>query len=150
MKKTISLIAALLMIIPLFAQSNLNKRQQLLSDNIYNYLKQEGYSPEKNSKGISFKKEGLAYLVIIDRESSDPMFIKVQRRIKLGESGNLTKKNASKKLNDYNNTYITKVLIDDNNLLLSAEMFLENSDQFKTAFDLLMNYIEDTYKDIIK
>jgi len=150
MKKTISLIAALLMIIPLFAQSNLNKRQQLLSDNIYNYLKQEGYSPEKNSKGLSFKKEGLAYLVIIDSESIDPMFIKVQRRIKMGESGNLTKKNASEKLNDYNNTYITKVLIDGNNLLLSAEMFLENSDQFKTAFGTLMNYIEDTYKEIIK
>lgn len=148
MKRFLSLLLVLLFSSHLYAQT-LNSQQNAFRDDVYKFLKEKGYSPEKTKDGIVFKIDGINYYVTVDSTARKPMFITLQRRVKTG-SGKLTKENILKKLNSYNNRFITKVYLKNNLLVLSTELFASKSSEFIYAIPTYLSEIKNTYNDIME
>lgn len=109
-----------------------NSRQEALLTGIEKYLKSEGYSLERRDDGLKFMSNGETYYVELDKDDTDPMFVRVVKYIKFDDK--IKRSDVMRNLKEYNSTVTVKAYCKERNLILSTEMFVTNTEQFKTVF----------------
>lgn len=122
---------------------NYNAQQEALRKEITSYLQRKGYKTEIQDDGLKFKNEGTTYYVEISDKDTNPMYLRLCMYVNFGTK--LTREKALKDLNDYNVKFGVKVCCLKENLLISAEMFVNKSSEFTYAFDELLSQVKSTY-----
>lgn len=145
MKKVLFAMLMLLNVVCGYSQ-NYNRAQENLRTEIAAYLKRQGLNPEKENDGLKFKSEGDTYYIEIDKEATEPMYLRVRRYVKY-DTG-FSKEKISRNLNRYNKTYCVKVFCQEKSFVLSAETFLTKTSEFSYIFDTIMSQMKSAYKSI--
>lgn len=133
MKKFFLFIMTLSVCVNLMAVKSFNADQLALRQNIFDFLKEEGYVPELDSDGdIRFKVEGNSYYVIVNEIDNSPMFLTLYRGFNYDESYTKTKvESVALEVNKYKGL---KFMIFDNSYSFNVEMYLVNAEHFRYTF----------------
>lgn len=118
-----------------FAQSNLTVAQKKFQDEIFQFLKEEGYSPTINvDNEISFKSEGDTHWIRIISES--PFFVVFQRSGYTLEGTDGLSLNASLlACNEVNKElYAVKLYCTDISVVFNIELYTRSAEDFKYVF----------------
>lgn len=140
MKKTIMVAIAVFMNILMVYSQNYSTAQQKLINGIADFLKTDGYKPEKVDDGLKFTKNGVAYYIEVSNTDTAPMYLRLRRYIKYNSE--LSPEYISEHLNSYNVKYGVKALCSEKAVILSAEMYLNEKEEFISIFDVLMLQLE--------
>ena len=119
---------------------NYTQSQEELRSEISSYLSRQGFNPERQSDGLKFKSEGVNYYIEIDRDEKSPMYLRLCRYLKYDD--NLTREKVMSDLNGMNVKYGVKVSCQENNILVSAEMFLTKASEFTYIFKDMLSQVK--------
>ena len=132
-----------------FADDVFTTRQLALRSEVQSFLKQEGFMPEIDADGdIRFKREGSTYYIHIDKSNKSPMYLTLQSYFNYTDD--LSKSKVSAALADLNMWKAVKVVLYRNQFAIQAEMFLTNSEAFKTVFYKLIGIVSDVEDEVQK
>lgn len=123
-------------------------KQKRLRTEIFSFLEQKGYSPSEQTDGLKFKASGVTYYVEIDSTAINPMYVRLRRYVKFGDS--FKRSDVSKNINDYNKKLGVKVFCLDKSIVLSVEMFVTEAKYFTYAFESLLSQLQSSYKELTK
>lgn len=152
MKKLIITLVLGLLILPSisFAQSDsgYNSEQLALRTDLFNFLSEEGFTPELDLDGdIKFKSEGQPYYISVSKTDENPMYVVLYRFFTNPEEYSAeTIAMASTKLNFYKGV---KVLCFDETFRIGAELFVRNAEPVKSAFYKLKEIIDIAKSDFL-
>lgn len=111
----------------------LTSAQLKLRDDVFMFLKEEGYVPEIDSDGdIKFKKEGIVYYVSINEKNETPMYLVLEAVFPYTATNTHAKVVGA--LEEMNMYKAVKILCFDKSYSCRAEMFLTNAEHFKYTF----------------
>lgn len=128
-----------LFFVSLAFSEGLNPSQQKLFDEIFKFLKSEGYSPSVDSDGdIKFKASSRVYYISVDAVNDHPMYICMAAYYEY--SDNFTKENILAVMPDMSRKKFLKVWCHEKNYSIRAEIFLTNSYHFTAIFDKMLSY----------
>lgn len=150
MKKAMLFVLCLIATTLAFAQKDLNSSQLKLRTEIFNFLKEEGFTPEIDSDGdIKFKRQGNTCFVIIDEKNTSPMYVKMERYIAVPDNySGLTSRLAAEQLSRRFKAIKCCYLASSNTFRITAEMFLRSSEPFKEVFYQLCSSMDDLKDEI--
>lgn len=117
-----------------------NVSQRNLIKGITDFLKNEQYHPEKQDDGLKFTKNGVAYYIEVSHTDTAPMYLRLRRYFKYNSK--ITPEYVSEQLNSFNVKYGLKTLCTEKAVILSAEMYLTEADEFCVVFETLMSQME--------
>lgn len=123
-----------------------NAKQEALISAIEKNLKEQSYSVERQDDGLKFKSEGVTYYVEVDKDETNPMYVRLCRYVKFDDK--IKRDKVMKKLNDLNAKYAVKAYCKEKNVIFSAEMFVTSADQFNYAFNDMLSLIKSAYETI--
>lgn len=123
-----------------------NAKQEALISAIEKNLKEQSYSVERQDDGLKFKSEGVTYYVEVDKDETNPMYVRLCRYVKFDDK--IKRDKVMKKLNDLNAKYAVKAYCKEKNVIFSAEMFVTTADQFNYAFNDMLSLIKSAYETI--
>ncbi len=123
-----------------------NREQEALRNEIAEFMKGEGYNPEKQNDGLKFKNNGNVYYIEIDKDSTEPMYIRLRRYVKYDEKVNMEK--FSQKLIEYNKWFGAKVFCTEKSYVISVEMYLTKATDFTSVFKTLLSRINLVFNSI--
>lgn len=123
-----------------------NAKQETLISAIEKNLKEQGYSVERQDDGLKFKSEGVAYYVEVDKDETNPMYVRLCCYIKFDDK--IKRDRVMKKLNDLNAKDAVKAYCKEKNVILSAEMFVTSASQFNYAFNDMLSLMKSAYATI--
>ena len=114
------------------------------------FLTNEGFQPKVGEIGfISFKREGLLYLLIADAKDEQffrlmfPNFWKIESEEE--------RQRALAACNEANEmTKVAKLFIHDDNMCTSVEMFFANPEDFKGVFGRSMSALENGTRNFVQ
>ncbi len=132
-----------------FAQESDNEKQRELRTYYSNFLLEEGFSPKPNNFGnLEFKKEGNTYWINIGDDTKS-LYLTLQRSgFSINSDESLEKCYiACSKLNSVYKVGKAYVSSTNENVVLVAQTFLKNEEEFKYIFYRLMNAVDGLYKD---
>lgn len=122
-----------------FAQ-NYNREQETLRDEIRSYLSQQGFNPQNQIDGLKFKSDGKNYYVEIDKDETNPMFVRLCRYIKFDER--ISRERILENLNSYNVKYGVKVSCQEKDIQVVTEMFVLSASDFTCVFADLLSQVK--------
>lgn len=125
-----------------------NAKQEALRTAIETSLKNKGYIVERQDDGLKFNSEGINYFIEIDKDDSNPMYIRLSRYIKFDDK--IKRDDVMAKLKDYNSTYAVKAYCKEKNLILTADMFVTSADQYTFVVGNLLSLMESAAENINK
>ena len=146
MKRLIILLVLGFLMVPysIFAQNpkDLNGEQLGLRNELFTFLKEEGFMPEIDSDGdIKFKSEGHPYYIRISNTNDNPMYVVLFRQFSNPEEYSAeTVAMASTKLNLSKGV---KVLCFENSFRIGAELFVRSAEPVKDAFFKIKEIIDN-------
>lgn len=117
-----------------------NVSQRNLIKGIADFLKNERYNPEKQDDGLKFTKNGVAYYIEVSHTDTAPMYLRLRRYFKYNSE--ISPEYVSEHLNSYNVKYGVKTLCSEKAVILSAEMYLTETEEFISIFEVLMSQLE--------
>lgn len=123
-----------------------NAKQEALISAIEKNLKEQSYSVERQDDGLKFKSEGVTYYIEVDKDETNPMYVRLCRYVKFDDK--IKRDKVMKKLNDLNAKYAVKAYCKEKNVIFSAEMFVTSADQFNYAFHDMLSLIKSAYETI--
>lgn len=123
-----------------------NAKQEALISAIEKNLKEQSYSVERQDDGLKFKSEGVTYYIEVDKDETNPMYVRLCRYVKFDDK--IKRDKVMKKLNDLNAKYAVKAYCKEKNVIFSAEMFVTSADQFNYAFNDILSLIKSAYETI--
>jgi hypothetical protein len=123
-----------------------NAKQEALISAIEKNLKEQSYSVERQDDGLKFKSEGVTYYIEVDKDETNPMYVRLCRYVKFDDK--IKRDKVMKKLNDLNAKYAVKAYCKEKNVIFSAEMFVTTADQFNYAFNDMLSLIKSAYETI--
>lgn len=123
-----------------------NAKQEALISAIEKNLKEQSYSVERQDDGLKFKSEGVTYYVEVDKDETNPMYVRLCRYVKFDDK--IKRDKVMKKLNDLNAKYAVKAYCKEKNVILSAEMFVTSAAQFNYAFSDMLSLMKSAYATI--
>lgn len=123
-----------------------NAKQEALISAIEKNLKEQSYSVERQDDGLKFKSEGATYYIEVDKDETNPMYVRLCRYVKFDDK--IKRDKVMKKLNDLNAKYAVKAYCKEKNVILSAEMFVTSSSQFNYAFNDMLSLMKSAYATI--
>lgn len=123
-----------------------NAKQEALISAIEKNLKEQSYSVERQDDGLKFKSEGVTYYIEVDKDETNPMYVRLCRYVKFDDK--IKRDKVMKKLNDLNAKYAVKAYCKEKNVIFSAEMFVTSADQFNYAFNDMLSLIKSAYETI--
>jgi len=123
-----------------------NARQEALITAIEKNLKEQSYTVERKDDGLKFKDEGVTYYIEVDKDETNPMYVRLCRYVKFDD--NIKRDKVMKKLNDLNAKYAVKAYCKEKNVILSSEMFVTSAAQFNYAFKDMMSLMKKAYANI--
>lgn len=123
-----------------------NAKQEALISEIEKNLKEQSYSVERQDDGLKFKSEGVTYYIEVDKDETNPMYVRLCRYVKFDDK--IKRDKVMKKLNDLNAKYAVKAYCKEKNVIFSAEMFVTSADQFNYAFNDMLSLIKSAYETI--
>ena len=140
MKRIILVICLLISALELFAQ-NLNTEQAKLRNEIKSFLQQEGFVPSIDSDGdVTFKSEGRNYWITVSSEDEVPMYTSLNIGFnKPSGYPSDALKMAAAELNYYKGV---KVLCYEDQIAVSAELYVMEAEQFKYAFYTMLKQVK--------
>lgn len=116
-------------------------RQETLRTSIENSLRRKGYTVEKVDDGLKFISDGNTWYVEIDKKAENPMFVRLCRYIKFDD--NVKREKMMENLMNLNRKYVIKAACKEKNLLVCADMFVSNGEQFMSVFDNIFPMAEE-------
>lgn len=123
-----------------------NAKQEALISAIEKNLKEQSYSVERQDDGLKFKSEGVTYYIEVDKDETNPMYVRLCRYVKFDDK--IKRDKVMKNLNDLNAKYAVKAYCKEKNVILSAEMFVTSADQFNYAFNDMLSLMKSAYATI--
>lgn len=140
MKQLISfIILSIFVIFPSSAQT-LTEEQKTLRQEIYDYLKTNGYNPEIDDDGeIKFINDDLNYYITIYEKDTNPMYLTMF--LSFTYSDEFSKENITKYANEVNLYKGVKILPFSNSYSIGADMYLIKSSSFTNGFSRLLSTI---------
>lgn len=123
-----------------------NAKQEALISAIEKNLKEQSYSVERQDDGLKFKSEGATYYIEVDKDETNPMYVRLCRYVKFDDK--IKRDKMMKKLNDLNAKYAVKAYCKEKNVILSAEMFVTSAAQFNYAFNDMLSLMKSAYATI--
>ncbi|MBP3763534.1 MAG: hypothetical protein J6I49_06635 [Bacteroidales bacterium] len=150
MKKRILFLAlAVMSAAGAFCQKNFNYEQRTLRDEIFQFVRNEGYSPSIDSDGdITFKKEGRSYWVVIDARDTSPMYVCLMQTFTYGSP--YTRVNLNAVMGDVSRNKMVKIELYDSNFALTADLYLTDSKAFTSIFSKAMSQIDNLRETVIE
>lgn len=136
MKKTILALMAIVLNVLIGYSQNYNASQKSFIRSLQDFLKSEGYNPERQDDGLKFTRSGDVYYLEVSNSDCDPMYLRLRRYIRY--NAEISKEYVSEQLNTYNAKYGVKVLCTEKAVVLSAEMYLNEASEFTGIFDTLI------------
>lgn len=145
MKKLVLIVLCLMATTLAFAQKDLNSSQLKLRTEIFNFLKEEGFTPEIDSDGdIKFKRQGNACYVIVSDKNESPMYVEMERYVSVPEKySEITARAAAHNLSKSFKAVKCYYTRNDKVFTLSAQMFVRSAEPFKEAFYRLCSVMDD-------
>lgn len=134
-----------------FAQSDseYNSEQLALRTELFNFLKEEGFSPEIDSDGdIAFKSEGKKYYIIVSKTDENPMYVVLCRMFNYPEEySRETFILATRELNLYKGI---KVVCLKDYYRIGAELYVRDSEPIKGLFYKSVELINIATSEVIE
>lgn len=151
MRKLVLFMLCIVTSIMVHAQKDLNNNQLNLRTGIFNFLKEEGFTPEIDKDGdIKFKRQGDTYFVIIDAANESPMYLVFAEFINVPERYSETvAKLASEQLTRRFKAVKCNYISNNRTFRVAAEMFVRSSEPFKEAFYKLTSVMDSLEDEII-
>ena len=144
--KRVIMFAMMIGTILLSFAAGYNAKQEALISAIEKNLKEQSYSVERQDDGLKFKSEGVAYYVEVDKDETNPMYVRLCRYVKFDDK--IKRDKIMKQLNDLNAKYAVKAYCKEKNVIFSAEMFVTSADQFNYAFNDMLSLMKSAYATI--
>lgn len=128
--------------------ADFTNEQLVLRNELFNFLKEEGFMPELDSDGdISFKSEGQLYNLYISKTDKNPMYVVLSKSYNNPDDYSVeTIVMATKELNLYKGV---KVICFDDSFSVRAEMYVREPEPVKAAFYKLMEMIDSVVSDFL-
>lgn len=122
--------------------------QLALRNELFNFLKEEGFMPELNSDGdIRFKSEGQLYNFYISKSDKNPMYVALNKSYNNPDDYSVeTIVMATKELNMYKGV---KVICFDDSFSVRAELYVREAEPVKAVFYKLMDIIDSVVSDFL-
>ena len=145
MKKAALLILCFMATVMAFAQKDLNSSQLKLRTEIFNFLKEEGFTPEIDKDGdIKFKRQGNIHYVVISENNESPMYVEMERYVPIPEKySEVIARIAAHNLSRRYKAVKCYLAGKDKVFTFSAQMFVRSSEPFKEVFYKLCAVIDD-------
>ncbi len=84
MKRILMLVVLLGTLITASA-AGYNAKQEALISAIEKNLKEQSYSVERQDDGLKFKSEGVTYYIEVDKDETNPMYVRLCRYVKFDD-----------------------------------------------------------------
>ena len=124
-----------------YAQKSFSTGQKKIRDEIYNFLKSEGYQPSIDNDGdIKFKRQGDVYFVCVSDKDSSPYYVRLSKYYSYGER--LTRSKIGAYAEEVNKYKMCKLIVEDDSFIIDSQMFLYNSSAFTSIFDRILEVID--------
>lgn len=148
MKKIFVFVMCLSVCVNLIASKSFNYDQLALRQNIFDFLKEEGFVPSIDSDGdILFKTEGSKYYVIVSEVSISPMYVVLYHGFNYSDV--YTKNKIEKLVNEINMYKSLKILPQDDAYSFRVEMYLVNAEHFRYTFYKHLEIMKEARKKLI-
>lgn len=144
--KRILMLVVLLGVLYAANAAGYNAKQEALISAIEKNLKEQSYSVERQDDGLKFKSEGVTYYVEVDKDETNPMYVRLCRYVKFDDK--IKRDKVMKNLNDLNAKYAVKAYCKEKNVILSTEMFVTSAAQFNYAFNDMLSLMKSAYATI--
>ncbi|MCD8387418.1 MAG: hypothetical protein LUD17_11085 [Bacteroidales bacterium] len=141
------LLMALIASVSIAAAKGYTPQQEKLRTQIESFLKEEGYTTERQTDGLKFRSNNDVYYIEIDSQETSPMYLRLCRYVKFDD--NLKRENVMSNINDLNAKYCVKLHCKEKSAVLTAEMFVTQASQFRQAFPDLMKQIKSAYSKMV-
>lgn len=124
-----------------YAQKSFSTGQKKIRDEIYNFLKSEGYQPSIDNDGdIKFKRQGDVYFVCVSDKDSSPYYVRLSKYYSYGER--LTRSKIGAYAEEVNKYKMCKLIVEEDSFIIDSQMFLYNSSAFTSIFDRILEVID--------
>ena len=132
-----------------YGQKTYNERQQAILVSILSFLKDEGFQPSLDNDGdIRFKRQGDTFYIDVSDSDDSPYYVKMLKFFKY--SKDITKADITMYSKEILRYKMIKLTINDNNYVIKAEMFINNSNSFTSIFYRLLSAFDAAEKDIAR
>ena len=125
-----------------YAQKSFTPGQKKIRDEIFSYLKSEGYQPSIDDDGdIKFKRQGDIYFVCVSDKDTSPYYVRLSKYYSYGEE-RLTRSKIGIYAEEVNKYKMCKLIVEDDSFIIDSQLFLYNSSAFTSIFNKIMEVID--------
>lgn len=152
MKRIVIIFFLLIAFVPVALKGQDNaeftNEQLTLRNELFNFLKEEGFMPDFDSDGnIGFKSEGQRYNFYISKIDENPMYVVLSKSYNNPDDYSVeTIVMATKELNLYKGV---KVICLDDSFSVRAELYVREAEPVKAVFYKLMEMIDSVVSDFL-
>ena len=127
----------------------LNSEQMSLRQDIFNYLRTNGYNPSIDEDGdIKFVYDDRKHFISIYANDTDPMYLTLSLGFNYGET--FTKEAISQHINEIGFYKAIKLVPFTNHYSFIAEMYLTNAKNFNSTFTKLLDQIKSAASELVE
>ncbi len=143
MKKLFSLLFFLMTIaLTVVADNDLNTKQTRMRDDIFNFLKCEGFVPNIDSNGnIQFKSQGVLHRIRIYSSDVDPMYLSMYVEYTYADE-KFTQYAMRRVAADVSTFKAVRLELYDDSYHYTSDLYLTSAEAFNTVFYKLKKQIE--------
>lgn len=148
MKKIMFILAFAVMLSANAFAKTLNSKQTALRDNLYSFVKNEGFQPTIDSDGdIKFKYQGKNYFIQVSSQNASPMYVSLSLIYPYDETYTMARLSNYSYLSKVNDYKMCKLILNDNYFEISCSLFLEDASAFKNIFYKMLEIIAQADED---
>ncbi|MBQ2124100.1 MAG: BACON domain-containing protein [Bacteroidaceae bacterium] len=149
MKKIFSILLLTFAMVLTVSADGLNSEQMSLRQDIFNYLRTNGYNPSIDEDGdIKFVYDDRKHFISIYANDTDPMYLTLSLGFNYGET--FTKEAISQYINEIGFYKAIKLVPFTNHYSFIAEMYLTNAKNFNSTFTKLLDQIKSAASELVE
>jgi len=132
-----------------YAQKSFSTGQKKIRDEIYSFLKNEGFQPSIDDDGdIKFKRQGDVYFVCVSDKDSSPYYVRLSKYYSY-DGERLTRSKIGIYAEEVNKYKMCKLIVEDDSFIIDSQLFLYNSSAFTSIFNKIMEVIDGAEEELM-
>lgn len=132
-----------------YAQKSFSTGQKKIRDEIYSFLKNEGFQPSIDDDGdIKFKRQGDVYFVCVSDKDSSPYYVRLSKYYSY-DGERLTRSKIGAYAEEVNKYKMCKLIVEDDSFIIDSQLFLYNSSAFTSIFNKIMEVIDGAEEELM-